>query len=85
MVQQVGLASAALPPPITWLMLPHPSQQPRESSQPVLLYPAELYFSSQSQLTVQSEGRCGLGRQGLINKVETGVITFTSCLSTSCP
>lgn len=33
----------------------------------------------------QAEGECGLGRKGQMNKVETGVVTFTSCLSISYP
>lgn len=49
------------------------------------------YWSQQSCIFLlitahlQAGGKCGLGRKGLINKVETGLVTFTSCLSTSYP
>lgn len=65
--------------------LPDSGQKPRGSSQAeALLEPAKLYFPFSHSLP-PGRGKCGLGRKGPINKVETGAVTFPGCLSTSCP
>lgn len=44
---------------------------------------AKLSFPSSHSFPRQRGMR--FGEEGLMNKVETGVVTFTSCLFTSCP
>lgn len=65
--------------------LPLSGREPQRSSQVAASpEPAKLSLPF-NHSSPAGRGTCGLGRKGLMNKVETGVVTFTSCLSTSCP
>lgn len=65
--------------------LPHSGQKTKGSMQVAARWGQQSCIFLLIKAYLQAEGKCGLGRKSLINKVGTGVVTFTSCLSTSCP